>query len=240
MKLSIVTPTLNEAANLPALVSEIERALHGRDFEIIVSDDNSPDHTWAVAQKIAEGNSRVRVLRRLEKKGLGWSVIDGFNAAEGDIVACIDADLQHDPAILPIMWHALESGADLVIGSRYIAGGSLGPWGPVRRAESWAATRLAQWLIPTKIKDPMSGYFLLRRADFLRVRDCLKGQGFKILLEIAAQMPGAQISEVPYTFRNRIAGATKLSGRVVFAYLAQLGRLALLKSGGQPVRSITQ
>jgi len=232
LKLSIVAPTLNEAENIPLLVTEIERTLVGTDFEIIISDDDSPDQSWLVAERIAGMNSRVRVLRRTAKKGLGWSVIDGFDAAKGDILACIDADLQHDPAILPRMCEELNKGADLVVGSRYISGGSVGRWGPVRVAESWLASRLAQRFVATKICDPMSGYFLLRRGDFLRVRDRLNGQGFKILLEIAANMPGAIVSEVPYTFRSRIAGKTKLSGRVVFAYIAQLRRLRCKSAEG--------
>lgn len=240
MKLSIVTPTLNEAENLPSLVSEIERALHGRDFEIIVCDDNSPDQTWAVAKKIAERNARVRVLRRLEKKGLGWSVIDGFNAAQGDVLACIDADLQHDPAILPRMLEALDGGAELIIGSRYVKGGWVGQWGPLRRAESWTATRLAQCFISRKVCDPMSGYFLLRREDFLCVRDRLNGQGFKILLEILANMPRARVAEVPYTFRNRVAGRTKLSWRIILTYIAQLSRLSRLKFRGTRYGVTTQ
>ena len=229
MKLTVVSPTLNESENVPRLVRELEQVLAGLDYEIIIVDDDSPDHTWEVAQEIVRQDSRVRVMRRQGSRSLGWSVIDGFTAAKGDVLACIDADLQHDPAILPRMLEQLKRGCDLVVGSRYAPGGGVGHWGRMRRLESWLATKLAQWVLGIQIHDPMSGYFLLRRADFLRVRKSLNGQGFKILLEIAANLPDARICETPYTFRNRLAGKTKLSRRVVFAYISQLWRLAHLK-----------
>lgn len=230
MKITVVSPTLNESENLPRLIRELEDVLAGIEFEIIIVDDDSPDRTWEVAEEIARQDSRVQVIRRQGPRSLGWSVINGFMAARGDIVACIDADLQHDPRILPRMVEELGRG-DLVVGSRYVPGGSVAEWRWTRRLESWLATKLAQWVIGIPISDPMSGYFLLRRNDFLHVHDRLNGQGFKILLEIAANMPGAQICEIPYTFRNRVAGKTKLSRRVAFAYISQLWRLSRAKKG---------
>jgi dolichol-phosphate mannosyltransferase len=230
MKLTIVSPTLNESENVPRLVRELEQALTGIDYEIIIVDDDSPDGTWEVAQEVGRQNSRVQVIRRNGRRSLGWSVIDGFTAARGDVLACMDADLQHDPAILPRMLEQLDRGCDLVVGSRYAPGGTVGQWGRIRRFESSLATKLAQWLLGIQIYDPMSGYFLLRRADFLAVRESLNGQGFKILLEIAANLPNAHICEIPYTFRNRLAGKTKLSRRVVLAFVSQLWRLAHLKA----------
>ena len=230
MKLTVVSPTLNEAENIPRLIRELEQVLTRLDYEIIVVDDDSPDHTWQVVQDMGRQDPRVKVVRRQGRRSLGWSVIDGFTAAQGEVLACIDADLQHDPAILPRMLEQLERNCDLVVGSRYAPGGGVGKWGVIRRLQSWVATKLAHWVLGLQIHDPMSGYFLLRRADFLRVRELLNGQGFKILLEIAANLPAARICEIPYTFRNRVAGETKLSRRVVFAYLSQLWRLARVRA----------
>ena len=170
MKLSVVSPTLNEAGNVSRLVEELERALVGIDYEILIVDDNSPDLTWEVAQKISSTHPRVRALRRMQNPGLSVAVIDGFSAAEGDAVACIDADLQHDPAILARMLDELQQGADVVVGSRHVAGGSTGEWSRLRRLESWVATKTAQLLLGFRLKDPMSGYFVVRRKDFSEVK----------------------------------------------------------------------
>jgi dolichol-phosphate mannosyltransferase len=235
MTITVVCPTLNESENVSRLIRELEEVLRRIDYEIIIVDDDSPDRTWAVAEEMGQRDPRIRVLRRKGPRSLGWSVIEGFSSARGEVIACMDADLQHDPAILPRMVEELLHGSDLVVGSRYVHGGSIGDWRWTRRFESRLATKLAQWVIGIRICDPMSGYFLLRRADFLRVRERLNGQGFKILLEIASNMRWARIGEIPYTFRNRMAGKTKLSQRVVFAYLSQLWRLSRLKTGEAPL-----
>jgi len=228
MKLSVIAPTYNESGNVGQLIQKLEAALRDVDYEIVISDDNSPDLTWLVVEKIASVNPRVRILRRMSNRGLGSSVIDGFNVATGDAVACIDGDLQHDPAILPTMLKTLLEGSDLVVGSRYVAGGSLGNWGLLRRTESRIATWMARWSVGVTMSDPMSGYFMMRRRDFLRIRENLNGRGFKILLEIAASLKPSKICEVPYTFRTRVAGESKLSSQVVWAYLVQLFRLSPL------------
>jgi dolichol-phosphate mannosyltransferase len=225
MKLSVISPTLNEAENVPALVEQLERALNDIDYEILIVDDNSADGTWSVAQKIAETNPRVRAIRRTQDPGLGPAVIDGFSDAKGDVLACIDADLQHDPAILPKMLEELQNGADVVVGSRHVDGGSTGQWDRFRRFQSWIATRTAQLLLGIRLKDPMSGYFLLSRENFLEMKDSLNGKGFKILLEILAGLGTSKIKEVPYTFRLRYRGESKLSSRVIFQYLQQVWRL---------------
>ena len=225
MKLSVISPTLNEAENVPLLVGELERALREIDYEILIVDDNSADGTWSVAQKIAATNPRVRAIRRTQNPGLGSSVIDGFSDATGDVLACIDADLQHDPSILPNMLQELQNGADVVVGSRHVDGGSTGEWDRFRRFQSWIATRTAQLLLGIRLKDPMSGYFLLSRKDFREVKDDLNGRGFKILVEILAALGTAKIKEVPYTFRLRHRGESKLSSRVIFQYFQQVWRL---------------
>jgi dolichol-phosphate mannosyltransferase len=222
MKLSVISPTFDEAQNVGPLLEQLTQTLRGIDYEILIVDDNSPDLTWFVAEQAARRDPRVRVLRRLQNPGLGVAVIDGFNAAQGEAVACIDADLQHDPSILPRMLEELGRGSDVVVGSRYVAGGGIEDWNWLRRTESRIATRLAKIFLGANLKDPMSGYFLMWRRDFARVQVQLNGKGFKILLEILGKLHPANIREVPYTFRPRTAGKSKLSSKVVLQYLGQL------------------
>jgi dolichol-phosphate mannosyltransferase len=225
MKLSVISPTFNEAKNVPRLVGQLGRILGDTDYEILIVDDNSPDLTWQVAQEISWTNPRVRVLRRMENPGLGAAVIAGFSAAQGEALACIDADLQHDPSILPRMLEELRGGCDVVVGSRYVDGGGTGQWDWFRRLQSWIATKMAQFLLGIKLKDPMSGYFLIWRKDFSQVQQELSGEGFKILLEILARVHPSTVKEVPYTFRPRTIGESKLSKKVVIQYIHQLWRL---------------
>jgi dolichol-phosphate mannosyltransferase len=225
MKLSVISPTYNESENVGLLIAEIEKLLEGSDYEILISDDDSPDLTWARVEEIGRRNPRVRVLRRTSNRGLGPSVVDGFNSATGEAVACIDADLQHDPAVLPRMLKELMNGSNLVVATRYMPGGGTTNWGVIRRLGSWGCTKLAQWLLGVKLRDPMSGYFMMRQDDFLKIRDRLNVRGFKILLEIAAHMQPCHLGEVPYTFGPRALGESKLSKKIVFAYLSQLWRL---------------
>jgi dolichol-phosphate mannosyltransferase len=226
MRLSIVSPTYNEADNLEPLVKELATALAGSDYEIVVVDDDSPDLTWRRAEELGRCFPQVRSLRRTQNRGLSSAVIEGFNVARGEMVACMDADLQHDPVILPWMLQELDRGADLVVGSRYVEGGGTGEWSWQRWISSWAATKLAHILLHVNLKDPMSGFFLMRRSDFLKVRDRLDAQGFKILLEIVARLQPKRIVEVPYTFRTRRVGKSKLSRTVVLQYLQQLWKLS--------------
>jgi dolichol-phosphate mannosyltransferase len=225
VRLSVISPTFNEAENVPRLVEHLERALSGIDYEILIVDDNSPDLTWSIAERISLTNPRVRTIRRMENPGLGVAVIDGFSAARGEMLACIDADLQHDPSILPRMLEELQRGAGVVVGSRHVDGGSTGEWKRLRRLESWIATKTAQFLLGFKLEDPLSGYFLVWRKDFWEVKEQLNGQGFKILLEILARFKDSRVTEVPYTFRPRTQGESKLSSKVALLYVQQLLRL---------------
>ena len=226
MKVTVVSPTYNEAENVPSLVNELRIALSGIDYELLIADDDSPDRTWAIAQELANTDPRIRVLRRTADRGLNAAVIAGFVSSSSEYVAVIDADLQHDPAILPRMIAALDAGADIAVGSRYVKGGGTGTWNAVRRFQSWVATKLAHSFLGVELKDPMSGYFILRRSDFNRVRKELGSSGFKILLEIIARLAPSKLEEVPYTFRTRVAGESKLSSKVVLQYLGQLWRLS--------------
>jgi dolichol-phosphate mannosyltransferase len=226
VKVTIVSPTYNEAENVPRLAEEISAALAGIDYEMLVADDDSPDRTWAVAQVLAERNPRISVLRRTANRGLSPSVIEAFLMSTSEYVGVIDADLQHDPAILPRMVAALDEGAEIAVGSRYVEGGGTGTWNASRRFQSWIATKLAQTFLGVQLSDPMSGYFLMRRADFLSIHKQLDASGFKILLEILARLAPSRIEEIPYTFRERQAGHSKLSSKVVLQYLGQLWKLS--------------
>jgi dolichol-phosphate mannosyltransferase len=242
MKLSIISPTFNESENVGPLVAELEKHLKGADYEILISDDDSPDFTWARVEEIGRHNPRVRVLRRISNRGLGPSVVDGFSSATGEAVACIDADLQHDPAVLPRMLEELTNGSGLVVATRYMPGGGTANWNAIRRLGSWGCTKLAQWVLGVKLRDPMSGYFMMRRDEFLKVRDRLDARGFKILLEIAAHMPPCSLREVPYTFGPRARGESKLTKKIIVAYLLQLWRLywerrTVIASSGATVES---
>jgi dolichol-phosphate mannosyltransferase len=225
MKLSVISPTLNEAQNVPTLVEQLQRTLGNIDYEILIVDDNSPDLTWSVAEQISLKNPRVKTLRRMTNPGLGMAVVEGFSAAEGDILACIDADLQHDPSILPRMIEELQSGMHVVVGSRHVQGGGFGKWSRWRRFESWCANKAAQLVLGFEVKDLMSGYFLVWREDFTRIQEQLSESGFKILLEMLAKLRTARVKEVPYTFRPRAVGESKLSGKIVLLYFRQLWRL---------------
>jgi dolichol-phosphate mannosyltransferase len=225
MKLSVISPTLNEARNIPALVERLERSLGELDYEILIVDDDSPDLTWSVAEEISRKDPHVRWLRRTKNPGLGMAVVEGFSVAEGDIFACIDADLQHDPCILPRMVEELQNGADVVVGSRHVKGGGFAKWSRWRRFESWCANKSAQLLLGFEVKDLMSGYFLVWRKDFDRVQGQLSESGFKILLEILAKLRSPRVKEVPYVFQPRAVGQSKLSSKVVYLYFRQLWRL---------------
>jgi len=226
VKLTLVSPTYNEAENVPRLVREVDAVLSGTDYELLIADDDSPDRTWAVAQELSTQDPRVRVLRRTADRGLSPAVIEGFSSSSGDYVGVIDADLQHDPAILPRMIAALDAGAEIAVGSRYVEGGGTGTWNGARRFQSRVATKLAQTFLGVELTDPMSGYFMLRRDDFNRIQEQLDSSGFKILLEIIARLAPSRLEEVPYTFRERAAGQSKLSSKVVLQYLGQLWKLS--------------
>ena len=226
MKVTIVSPTYNEAANVPRLVQEVDAALSGMDYELLIADDNSPDQTWAVAQELAAQYLRVRVLRRTKDRGLSPAVIEGFLSSSSDYVGVIDADLQHNPAILPQMIAALDSGAEIAVASRYVEGGGTGTWNASRKFQSWVATKLAQTFLGVGISDPMSGYFILRRKDFNHIHNQLDSGGFKILLEICARLAPSKVAEIPYTFRERVAGESKLSSKIILQYLEQLWNLS--------------
>ena len=220
VRLSVVLPTYNEAKNLPELVPGLVELLRGVRHEIIVVDDDSPDGTWRVAEALGERFAGVRVLRRVGRRGLASAAIEGFLAAKGAVLAVADADGQHDFGLLPELLAAVEAGADVAVGSRYVAGGSVGAWDERRYALSRLATRLAQGLCRVPVADPMSGYFAVSRQAFQEVLPRLNPVGFKILLDLLAHMPaGAVVREIPLRFGSRLHGESKLSRLVQLQFL---------------------
>ena len=236
--LSIVVPTYNESQNVRELLARVEQALGGIGWELVFVDDNSADGTHRVVREIARGDARVRCLQRIGRRGLSSACIEGILATSAPTVAVMDADLQHDERILPAMFeHIQRNGADVAIGTRYSAGGSVGAWDERRAALSRMAMRASSHLLRQPLSDPMSGFFMLRREVFEACVQRLSGVGFKILLDILASTPQAlKISEVPYTFRERFAGVSKLDEAVVWEF----GLLLAEKSLGRfvPVRFV--
>lgn len=225
--LSIVLPTYNESENIPLMLEKIAAALVSQPYEVIVVDDNSPDETWRIAREL-EGRYPVRVIRRLTERGLSSAALAGFRVARGDVFCLMDSDGQHDPTLIPQLLRRVESGTDLVIGSRYMAGGSVGAWITDRRILSRIGTRMAQAVSRPDVTDPLSGLFAIRRLSLLPVLEKLRPSGFKILLEIMAHLPlQSRVSEVPLIFQMRHAGQSKLSWRVEWQFVCQVVRLAL-------------
>jgi dolichol-phosphate mannosyltransferase len=222
---SVVIPTYNERDNLVPLLDQVRAALHMRAFEVWIVDDDSPDGTWQIAAAYGAVHSEVKVLRRWMERGLSSAVIAGFEQARGRVFAVMDADLSHDPALLPALVDAVAAGADLAVGSRRVSGGGADVWPWHRRLASHGATHLARWVLDVPLADPMSGYFVLRREVFEAIRDRVAPRGYKILLEIVARAGPLRITELPYVFRNRRQGVSKVSLPVALAYLRSLWAL---------------
>ena len=238
LELAVIVPTRNEAANVESLLGCLERALHDVVWEAIFVDDDSPDGTAEIIRGIGRENIRVRVLQRVGRRGLSSAVIEGMLATSAPVLAVIDADLQHDEALLPRLFAAVRDGThDLAVGSRYAEGGGTGAWDEGRCRKSRLATRLAHTATGTRLTDPMSGFFVISRAALNLALPRLSGTGFKILLDLVASTPAPlRTLELPYVFRNRAAGESKLDLMVAVEYL----RLLLDKTLGRivPVRLI--
>lgn len=221
-ELTLVIPTYNESENLPVLLEEVRRALAGISHEVLVVDDNSPDGTWRLAAQLAERYPALRVVRRMSDKGLSPAVVDGFKSARGRFLGVMDADLSHDPRLLPKLLAAAQNGADVAIGSRRVPGGGADHWPWYRRLSSNGATLLARALVRLTLKDPMSGYFIMRRSVFDAMAGSLKPKGYKILLEIMVRGHVKNYVEIPFVFKDRQQGYSKVSGRVLRDFLNQL------------------
>jgi len=220
-ELSVVVPTFNERDNVTTLFRRLETALAGKAWEVIFVDDNSPDGTWDVVRGLARQDARVRCIRRIGRRGLSGACIEGILASSAPCAAVIDADLQHDETQLPKMLGLLEAGeTDLVVGSRYIEGGSADSFDKQRAGASQLATEVARRVLRVKIADPMSGFFMIRRDRFEQLAPQLSTHGFKILLDIVATARGdLRIKEIPFTFGSRLHGESKLDSMVALDFL---------------------
>ncbi len=220
-ELSVVVPTFNERDNVTVLYRRLEATLSGIAWEVVFVDDNSPDGTWEVVRRLAQKDSRVRCIRRIGRRGLSGACIEGILASSGPYAAVIDADLQHDETQLPKMVALLRSGeAELVVGSRYVEGGSADSFNKQRAGASQLATEVARRALKVEVADPMSGFFMIRRDRFEQLAPQLSTQGFKILLDIIATAQGKlRTVEVPYTFGSRQHGESKLDSMVALDFL---------------------
>jgi len=222
LDLAIVIPTFNEAGNVPLLIARLDAALKDQVWEAIFVDDNSPDGTAGVARQIARIDRRVRVIQRIGRRGLSSACIEGMCATAAPIVAVIDGDMQHDETILPTMLEALrqDEQLDLVVGSRFVDGGGTGDWDHDRVAKSAFATRLSRQVLKADLNDPMSGFFMIRTQVVRDAVPHLSAIGFKILLDLMTANPRPlKFVELPYTFRVRVEGESKLDHVVAMEYL---------------------
>jgi len=225
-KVSIIVPTYNERENISKLLNRIfsifrKNKING---EVIIVDDNSPDGTGLLAKKLIKKYRNLKVLHRKEKMGLSSAILDGLKIMNGKILGVMDADLSHPPEMIPLMLDIMKNeNADFVIGSRYVRGGKIKGWDFYRKTVSKVGTLLSK--IFTNVKDPMSGFFLIKSK-------CVKGiqfnpTGFKICLEFIIKANYNKIIEVPITFIERKKGKTKIGFKEYFNYLHHLYRRIL-------------
>ncbi len=223
-ELAVIVPTFNEVSNIAEMVERLGKALEGIRYEIIFVDDDSPDGTADAVRTLAARDARLRIVQRIGRRGLSSAVIEGMMATTAPLAAVIDGDLQHDETRLPLMLERMRADdADLVVGSRYMEGGSTTDWSAGRLRLSRMATWLACRLTGVSLTDPMSGFFMIRTAALrARARD-LTGVGYKILLDILSSPgPEMKLVEVPYEFRSRRSGESKLDSRVLLEFVELL------------------
>ena len=225
IELSIVIPTFNERENIVPLIERLRAALVGIAWEVIFVDDDSNDKTVDIVRSLSLGDRRIRAIRRIHRRGLAGACLEGILSTSAPIVAVMDADLQHDETRLVAMLAMMRGNrTDLVVATRYGGEGSSEEgFNSIRQAGSQMAIRLAKRLLKIETSDPMSGFFMVKRALIDELAPKLSQQGFKILLDIIASSPvPLKIGEISYVFRPRIHGESKLDASVVFEYLGLL------------------
>ena len=219
--LSIVIPTYNEGKNIKNLVTQIDKALASINYEIVFVDDSN-DNTPDIIREVSKTFSNIRLEHRENEKGLATAVLRGFQIANGDYLACMDADLQHPPIVLKYMYKAMQSGADFCIPSRLIPGGDDGGLNWYRKFVSGTARKIGQIIRPwlRQRSDPTSGLFMFKRDVIKDVT--LLPIGWKIMIEVLAMGNFKKVIEIPYRFQQRTAGESKLSGKVTVEYIKHL------------------
>ncbi|MFD1611293.1 glycosyltransferase [Sphingomonas tabacisoli] len=225
LELAVVIPTFNESGNIGELVRRLDAALKGREWEAVFVDDASPDGTAQMLREIAVKDRRIRVIERIDRRGLSSACIEGMMATGAPLIAVMDADLQHDPAVLIRLENALKADPelDLAIASRFVEGGGTGDWESERVAKSETASRIAQLVLKAELTDPLSGFFMIRAKRFRELAPRLSGIGFKILLDLltTARRP-LRFAEVPLQFHRREVGESKLDHVVAMEFLVAL------------------
>jgi dolichol-phosphate mannosyltransferase len=232
-------PTFNEKLNIRPLVAKLDAALQGIAWQVIFVDDNSPDGTAEEVRAVAQADPRVQCIRRVGRRGLAGAVIEGALASSAPVIAVIDADLQHDETLLPAMLRQIQDDeADMVVASRYLdPEGLASGLSKTRRQGSRLATWMSRQVLKTDVSDPVSGYFMARRQVWETSAPKLSTEGFKILFDLLASAPDPiRVAELPYKFRDRLAGESKLDRRVVIEYLSLILNKA---TGGMiPTRAV--
>lgn len=221
MELSIVVPTYNEKENIQVLIKKInaEFKKYKIQGEVIIVDDNSPDATGKIVDDLKKNYNNLQIIHRKGKLGLSSAVLEGLKISKGDILGVMDADLSHAPEKIHELYKPIKNNeVDFTIGSRYVKGGRILGWNFKRKLMSKTATLFAR--VFTKVKDPMTGFFMIRR-------ECIKdkeinSKGFKILLELILKADYKKIKEIPITFINRIQGKSKAGAKEIFSYLKNL------------------
>lgn len=231
IRLSLVIPTYNESKNVGELVERLTNLLDpqlGDAYELLVVDDDSPDRTWEIALELTRRYPKLRVIRRQGERGLSTAVIRGWQMARGEVLAVIDADLQHPPEVTVDLWKETARGADLAVASRHVEGGGVSNWSAVRRVLSRGAQLFGLIVLPSvvgRVSDPMSGYFMVRRSAIAGA--AMNPLGYKILIEVLGRGRIRWIAEVPYVFRERVQGESKVTWKLYVEYLRHLLRLRL-------------
>lgn len=220
----MIIPTFNEVDNVEELVRRLHHVLAGVAWEAVFVDDDSTDGTAAKLHELSNCDPQVRCLRRVGRRGLSSACVEGMLSTGARFLAVMDADLQHDEALLAGMLQALrDEPVDLVVGTRYMDGGDVGEWHASRQKISTLATHMSQKMLGLNLRDPMSGFFMLRRSSFEAAVYGLSSIGFKILVDLVASSPTPlRVKELPYQFRTRLAGESKLDNRVAWDYLMLL------------------
>ena len=221
IELAVVIPTYNEKENVPVLLTALARALCDVDWEAIIVDDDSPDGTAEFVRDMAASNPRIHVIERIGRRGLSSACIEGMLSTSAPYIAVIDADMQHDETVLPKMLEKIrDEHLDLVVASRNLASGGMGEFSRGRVWLSNMGNRVSRLVCHCDISDAMSGFFVIDRHFFQEIVHRLTGSGFKILVDIlASSRRPVRVAEVPYRFRNRARGESKLDVNVELEYL---------------------
>jgi dolichol-phosphate mannosyltransferase len=219
--LTVIIPTFNEEANIRKIVSEVDTVLSKSSLngEILIVDDNSPDGTIGIVNELKKTKNNLNLVVREHDHGLSQSVVDGFHQAQSNIFLVMDADLSHPPALIPVMYHEIKAGNDIVIASRYMEGGGIKKWPFKRRVISLGATFLGRLLFP-EIRDPVSGFFAVKKnvVEYAALRP----KGYKILLEVLGKGNWKKVREIPFEFVDRATGSSKLKGKIILEYAEQV------------------